>query len=451
METDTRTTKITWQELLTLPVSDPAGQEITDQEITDPGNSKQVFNRRDSLKLLAVGIGQLILSSCNGNTGNSQTKNNTENSGEFSDVPRNYDNLRRTNKSNIKWLPIVVDKYWEIFISEGKNYGVDPGMTAIIALVESGFYRDALSNKDATSLMQVMPATKELMLKHLTNRGDPIPSDPIELNIKMATLLIRMLTDNYTGKIKSSLNEDRNLNSAEREEVLRKVIWDYHDGARNVSSNYMSAGAQVLVEYVLGMWSEKDKNDSIYFRKIWQAGKVYWIEKEADAQGIILYEESALSKAGKNKDNNTGGSGDESSTKKDEQETKSSEDGKQEAGNKSAEKTEESNPPVQPSGEMEISDEFEDGSRNLYLHRIGKRDLDIYIGDKKYMIEVIEDSDHINPLQLKISKDSNYKDGGGWEGDPQFTDSFEFTIDEGMKFSYRQKEGGGWAWFMVDK
>lgn len=165
----------------------------------------------------------------------------------------------------------------------------------------AGFFSQALSWQGAEGLMQVTPGTKALLINKLTARDEVIPTNPIDLNIKLGTFLLRLLTDKFTRQIKERFAEDRDLDPAELAEVLKKVIWAYHDSEQAVDKNYMSDGAKVLVDYVLGMWSEKDSEESENFKNIWKKGKSGWIIDAANEQpGLVLFENKGTAVANNN-------------------------------------------------------------------------------------------------------------------------------------------------------
>ncbi len=82
------------------------------------------------------------------------------------DDPRGGDpRTHQADALDIAWLPPTVHRHAEHFIAAGRAHGVDPEMLAIVALVESGGWIRARSPSGARGLMQVMPATANVIAR----------------------------------------------------------------------------------------------------------------------------------------------------------------------------------------------------------------------------------------------------------------------------------------------
>lgn len=60
-----------------------------------------------------------------------------------------------------KWMPPVVNRYWDTIVSEANSLGLDPVLIASVMAVESGFFSKSESKLEAKGLMQIMPKTAE--------------------------------------------------------------------------------------------------------------------------------------------------------------------------------------------------------------------------------------------------------------------------------------------------
>ena len=82
-------------------------------------------------------------------------------------------------------------------IATAQRHGLDPNLVLAVVKVESGFQTDAVSNKGAQGLMQLMPATaKEL--------GVADALDPAQ-NLDGGTRYLRMLVAQYGGDLGKAL------------------------------------------------------------------------------------------------------------------------------------------------------------------------------------------------------------------------------------------------------
>ncbi|MEM7247010.1 MAG: peptidoglycan DD-metalloendopeptidase family protein [Acidobacteriota bacterium] len=86
--------------------------------------------------------------------------------------------------SSSSWLPPDVTRFMDEFRRAGDEHGVDPGLLAVMTLVESGGNPEAISSRGARGLMQVMPETAEVIADA---RGLPRPSDDELLDPAVST------------------------------------------------------------------------------------------------------------------------------------------------------------------------------------------------------------------------------------------------------------------------
>lgn len=369
------------------------------------------LTRRDFLRGMAVTIAGYILPACGDFSDPSAEGNNSQESQESISleistraIKDSYHYLCRTKEADIKWLPQVVDKYWPIFTDKGKLYGVEPGLLAIISLYEAGLDHTALSSQNAQGLMQITPGTYDLMMKHLRTReedkNESIPTDPIELNITMAALLISIQTEYYQDRAGGDLAQ-----------LLHYVIWDYHDGQSSVDEGIYRNGTLDEIKYISQMWSEKDLNDSEAFQELWKLGKYYWISNEVQSQqvqnrNVCLIEERSESQTGQSNGNNPS------------------------VQNVSGIPTESS--PSQYKKIQQINGSFSDPDRNLIAEVVGES-LKLTVNGQLYIIEL---------LRNKKNKVSMFKvhfpDGSTKKRD------LNFTTPEGISVSYKGKKESWW-------
>ena len=115
----------------------------------------------------------------------------------FVDVLEDVERVRkRSRSSNVKGktsygeLKNVIDGYAE-------KYNIDNELIRAMIQVESGWNTDAVSNKGAQGLMQLMPRTAAML-------GVDDPFDP-EQNIEGGVRYISDLTDKYKGDVEKAL------------------------------------------------------------------------------------------------------------------------------------------------------------------------------------------------------------------------------------------------------
>lgn len=92
--------------------------------------------------------------------------------------------------------------YKDIINKYSKEYDVDPFLVAAIINVESKYDKDAISNKDARGLMQIMPATGEWAAEvlQIKNYNLKLLHEP-EINIKLGAWYISQLKKEFNNNM----------------------------------------------------------------------------------------------------------------------------------------------------------------------------------------------------------------------------------------------------------
>ncbi len=100
-------------------------------------------------------------------------------------------------KDDVPPKPITEEDFYPIITAAAKQHEVDPSIVKAIILAESSYNPNAVSNKGAKGLMQLMPVTaRELGVK---NSFDP------EQNIYGGVKYFKMLLNRYKGNVKLAL------------------------------------------------------------------------------------------------------------------------------------------------------------------------------------------------------------------------------------------------------
>ena len=124
------------------------------------------------------------------------TQNNEANKSKFVDVLNDVKKSKAPLKSNIsgktnyRELQNVIDECAE-------RYNIDNELIRAMIQVESGWNTEAVSNKGAQGLMQLMPRTAAML-------GVSDPFDPVQ-NIEGGVRYISDLTDKYRGDVEKAL------------------------------------------------------------------------------------------------------------------------------------------------------------------------------------------------------------------------------------------------------
>ncbi len=94
----------------------------------------------------------------------------------------------------------------QTLVEQGSINDIDPLFLAAVIRVESAFSRDAVSDKGARGLMQLMPATGEEMAQRLGMRWQgPDALDDPEYNLRLGAYYLRRLLDRYHGSYRQAL------------------------------------------------------------------------------------------------------------------------------------------------------------------------------------------------------------------------------------------------------
>ena len=88
-------------------------------------------------------------------------------------------------------------KYKEEIVSVSNKSGVEAAMIAAISNVESGYNKDAVSNKGAIGIMQLMPKTAQWVAsKNKIEYNEEKLKEPF-YNLKLGSLYLSYLIDEY--------------------------------------------------------------------------------------------------------------------------------------------------------------------------------------------------------------------------------------------------------------
>ena len=96
-------------------------------------------------------------------------------------------------------------KYYDEVNEASKRFKVDKKLIFAIIKIESNFNKDAVSNKGATGLMQVMPSTAEWILKKNAKDLDFYNLYNPAHNIEVGVMYLRYLMDKYEGDVEKTL------------------------------------------------------------------------------------------------------------------------------------------------------------------------------------------------------------------------------------------------------
>ncbi len=94
--------------------------------------------------------------------------------------------------------PFELRRTAEVVIAEAKRNRMDPALVLAVMHTESGYYNFARSSVGALGLMQIMPATGQMLVREagLTWTGPEMLFDP-ELNIRLGTRYLAWLHARY--------------------------------------------------------------------------------------------------------------------------------------------------------------------------------------------------------------------------------------------------------------
>ena len=115
---------------------------------------------------------------------------------KFIDVMNDVQKARAKTKSNISGKTSYPELE-DVINDCAEKYNIDNELIRAMIQVESGWNTDAVSNKGAQGLMQLMPRTAAML-------GVDDPFDPVQ-NIEGGVRYISDLTDKYRGDIEKAL------------------------------------------------------------------------------------------------------------------------------------------------------------------------------------------------------------------------------------------------------
>ena len=146
----------------------------------------------------------------------------------FVDVMNDVERVKRASHSrNSISGKTNYDELKDVINECAEKYNVDQELIRAMIQVESGWTTDAVSNKGAQGLMQLMPRTAAML-------GVDDPFDPAQ-NIEGGTRYISDLTDKYRGDIEKALAAynagPARVDSGNIPEVSRRYV-------RNIMSIY---------------------------------------------------------------------------------------------------------------------------------------------------------------------------------------------------------------------
>jgi soluble lytic murein transglycosylase len=117
-------------------------------------------------------------------------------------------------------------KYEDEIVSAGNEFNVEPALIASIINVESRFNENAVSNKGAVGLMQVMPSTAGWVVEQMTNKRNL--STDVEIGSAMEVALLGL--DYELGNIESVMYD---------KETQQGELLDAHTNIR-IGTYYLS-------------------------------------------------------------------------------------------------------------------------------------------------------------------------------------------------------------------
>ena len=91
--------------------------------------------------------------------------------------------------------------YKEIIIENCDKYDFEYDFIASLINAESGFNKDAISNKGAVGLMQIMPKTAEFVCEKINEKYDYEKLKEPNFNIKIGTYYLKYLKTKFENKI----------------------------------------------------------------------------------------------------------------------------------------------------------------------------------------------------------------------------------------------------------
>ena len=93
--------------------------------------------------------------------------------------------------------PFEIQRTAEAIVEESERWGLDRELILAVIYTESAFHSFAVSNKGAMGLMQIMPATGEMLAAELETEWRPeILFEPVT-NVRMGTRYLALLYEKY--------------------------------------------------------------------------------------------------------------------------------------------------------------------------------------------------------------------------------------------------------------
>lgn len=90
-------------------------------------------------------------------------------------------------------------KYKETIIAQANEYNLEESLVFAVAKAESNFDNNAVSNKGAVGVMQIMPDTFDWLSKKQNKNHEQEDLKNLETNIKYGCYYLRVLLDYYKG------------------------------------------------------------------------------------------------------------------------------------------------------------------------------------------------------------------------------------------------------------
>ena len=115
---------------------------------------------------------------------------------KFNEVLDEVSNIQKKTRSSISGKTSYIELQ-NVIDECAEKYNIDQELIRAMIQVESGWNTDAVSNKGAQGLMQLMPRTAAML-------GVTDPYDPVQ-NIEGGVRYISDLTDKYKGDIEKAL------------------------------------------------------------------------------------------------------------------------------------------------------------------------------------------------------------------------------------------------------
>lgn len=142
----------------------------------------------------------------------------------------------------------VPARYDDLIEKYTQEYGVDKSLIKAMILKESRFRKDAISNKGATGLMQIMPATGEWIAKKLNFEKYSLENsdDNIRFGVYYMSYLLKIFNQNKDhaiiaynagmGNVKAWINSD----DYDREKFIQNIPFGETKNYIKKVNNYMT-------------------------------------------------------------------------------------------------------------------------------------------------------------------------------------------------------------------